>query len=371
MRPSIRVKSLFPNPQVSLHLWKRQGSAGPTSVPRHLSIDPEREAWRILSDKEVPVEIEQTLPYPQRVSITLHQIHPRPTSSRSSRITYERLSIGNRARAAYGPRISSRMPRARWSDRLARPCRTVGNRRFGGWHGGPSSWTRLVGSDGRRVWSMISAVDSCVSRYRHRWQGIRLPPKKVAPTSTTNFTVDSPMFAASTPHSPLSPLTSGSAAYPDGLITPTWVRKHSEILPSVFVHFARLYEHSFSKDQDQASRGSPSQASNGRLRSRAGTLDATDPINVPIPPTPAPSSPSMAPAKSASETANLNGSAKELEKQRREAEKRADEELVREIADRRKKLVDKVTGIKLTVVLMASRDALGQYLRGCWSGRDR
>jgi hypothetical protein len=169
--------------------------------------------------------------------------------------------------------------------------------------------------------------------------------------------VDSRMMHTGTPHSPLSPLTPGSVAYPDGLITPTWVRKHSEILPSVFVHFARLYEHSLSKDQGPYI--SPPQGSGGR--SRAGSLlDATDPVNVPIPPTPAPSSPSLTSAKPASGTANVNGSTKGLEKQRREAEKRADEELVKEIADRRKKLVDKVTGIKMTVVLMASRDALGR-----------
>lgn len=167
------------------------------------------------------------------------------------------------------------------------------------------------------------------------------------------------MMHANTPHSSLSPLTPGSVAYPDGLITPTWVRKHSEILPSVFVHFARLYEHSFSGDQ--AARSSPTQGSGGR--SRAGSLlDATDPINVPIPPTPAPSSPSLKSAKPASDPLNVTGSTKELEKQRRESEKRADEELVKEIADRRKKLVDKVTGIKMTVVLMASRDALGTPL---------
>ena len=164
------------------------------------------------------------------------------------------------------------------------------------------------------------------------------------------------MIASTTPHSPLSPLTPGSAAYPDGLITPTWVRKHSEILPSVFVHFARLYEHSFSRDQ--GAQTSALQGSNGRSRANS-VLDAMDPVNVPIPATPAPSSPSMTPTKHASDSTNLNGSTKELERQRREAEKRADEELVREIADRRKKLVDKVTGIKMTVVLMASRDALG------------
>jgi len=166
------------------------------------------------------------------------------------------------------------------------------------------------------------------------------------------------MVGSTIPHSPLSPLTAGSIAYPDGLITPTWVRKHSEVLPSVFVLFARLYEHNYGGGERSEGIASTIPAS----RSRAGSLlDATDPVNVPIPPTPAPSSPSLRAAKSNTiESGAVKGSAKELDRQRREAERRADEEMVREIADRRKKLVDKVTGIKMTVVLMASRDALGE-----------
>ncbi|CAI2164898.1 20189_t:CDS:10 [Funneliformis geosporum] len=47
-------------------------------------------------------------------------------------------------------------------------------------------------------------------------------------------------------HSPLSPLTQGSPAYPDGLIPPIWVRKHREILPSVVVGFYELWYRSSS-----------------------------------------------------------------------------------------------------------------------------
>jgi hypothetical protein len=43
-------------------------------------------------------------------------------------------------------------------------------------------------------------------------------------------------------HSPLSPLTPTSPLHPDGLIAPVWVRKHTELVPSVFVLFLRLYE---------------------------------------------------------------------------------------------------------------------------------
>jgi hypothetical protein len=86
-------------------------------------------------------------------------------------------------------------------------------------------------------------------------------------------------------------------------------------------------------------------------------------LNIPIPPTPAPSSPSMYSAKPAPlDNSTIKGSTKELERLRKDAERRADEELVKEIADRRKRLIDRVTGIKITVVLMASREALGQQL---------
>ncbi|KAJ3753042.1 hypothetical protein EV360DRAFT_88154 [Lentinula raphanica] len=44
---------------------------------------------------------------------------------------------------------------------------------------------------------------------------------------------------SSTPHSPLSPLTRTSPVYPDGLpIAPIWIRKHTMLVPAVFVLFA-------------------------------------------------------------------------------------------------------------------------------------
>ncbi|KAJ3720038.1 hypothetical protein C8R42DRAFT_107999 [Lentinula raphanica] len=47
---------------------------------------------------------------------------------------------------------------------------------------------------------------------------------------------------SSTPHSPLSPLTRTSPVYPDGLIAPIWIRKHTMLVPAVFVLFVRMYE---------------------------------------------------------------------------------------------------------------------------------
>ncbi|KAN0130166.1 Gryzun, putative trafficking through Golgi domain containing protein [Lactarius tabidus] len=61
---------------------------------------------------------------------------------------------------------------------------------------------------------------------------IRFPPRKI-PLSPDPH---GPM------HSPLSPLTPTSPLHPDGLVAPIWVRKHTSLVPSVFILFIRLYE---------------------------------------------------------------------------------------------------------------------------------
>ncbi|KAI0300474.1 Gryzun, putative trafficking through golgi-domain-containing protein [Multifurca ochricompacta] len=61
---------------------------------------------------------------------------------------------------------------------------------------------------------------------------VRFPPRKI-PLSTDPHSLV---------HSPLSPLTPTSPLHPDGLIAPIWVRKHTTLVPSVFVVFIRLYE---------------------------------------------------------------------------------------------------------------------------------
>lgn len=118
-------------------------------------------------------------------------------------------------------------------------------------------------------------------------KNIRLPPRKVVPTGPS-APASQP---APSPHSPLSPLLTGSPLHPDGLIAPVWVRKHAELVPSVFVLFLKLWE------------------------TPAGTED-------------------------------------------KDKEREMDDQLVKEIAERKKRLVDR--GIKLTVVLMASREMLGK-----------
>lgn len=107
-------------------------------------------------------------------------------------------------------------------------------------------------------------------------------------------------------HSPLSPLTPSSPLYPDGLIAPIWIRKHTTLVPSVFVLFMRLYEH------PRATPTSP--------------LDQLDP---------------------------------DFDKEREIEERRCDTELSKEIAERKKTTNER--SIKLTVVLMASRRMLGEH----------
>lgn len=111
-----------------------------------------------------------------------------------------------------------------------------------------------------------------------------------------------PLRKAESGHSPLSPLTPASPLYPDGLIAPVWVRKHAELVPSVFVLILRLYE---APPRDQAS------------------------------------SPLVGEVLSDAE---------------RQMERNADEQLVHEIAERRRRLGER--GIKLTVVLMATAATL-------------
>lgn len=122
-------------------------------------------------------------------------------------------------------------------------------------------------------------------------------------TSTTAPSLSDPS-APTAPHSPLSPLVPSSPLYPDGLIAPVWVRKHAELIPSVFVLFLRLYE----------------------LPTRHITSDET-----------------------AEEI-----QAREAEEKQKERE--MDDLLIKEIGDRRRRLGER--GIKLTVVLMASSQTL-------------
>ena len=129
----------------------------------------------------------------------------------------------------------------------------------------------------------------------------RFPPKKMPPPTSPD---GQPQQQFGVAHSPLSPLTPSSPLFPDGLIAPIWVRKHTTLVPSVFVLFLQLYEHTAI---------SP--------RSPLEMVDA------------------------------------ERERERTNEEKTRDTELAAEVARRKKSTNER--GIKLTVVLMASRRMLG------------
>ncbi|KAK0459106.1 Gryzun, putative trafficking through golgi-domain-containing protein [Desarmillaria tabescens] len=123
---------------------------------------------------------------------------------------------------------------------------------------------------------------------------IRFPPRKIGPPDDSQHAVA---------HSPLSPLTPSSPLYPDGLIAPIWIRKHTTLVPSVFVLFLRLFEFP--------------------LHNLRSPLDAPD---------------------------------HDREKDREQEERKRDGELAAYVASRKKSTNER--NMKLTVVLMASRRML-------------
>jgi trafficking protein particle complex subunit 11 len=65
-------------------------------------------------------------------------------------------------------------------------------------------------------------------------QSFRLPPQKARISGNSGSEKDNEA------HSPLSPFTPDSPLYPDGIMTTMWIRKHRDIIPSVFVSFYEL-----------------------------------------------------------------------------------------------------------------------------------
>ena len=65
-------------------------------------------------------------------------------------------------------------------------------------------------------------------------QSFRLPPQKARISGDLGAEKDKEA------HSPLSPLTPDSPLYPDGIMTAMWIRKHRDIIPSVFLSFYEL-----------------------------------------------------------------------------------------------------------------------------------
>ncbi|KDQ50908.1 hypothetical protein JAAARDRAFT_41691 [Jaapia argillacea MUCL 33604] len=146
---------------------------------------------------------------------------------------------------------------------------------------------------------------------------VRFPPRKLAPPTTTTLSAPPPPPPAHQ-HSPLSPLSPSSPLYPDGLIAPIWIRKHTSLVPSVFVLFLRLYE---SPPPPQAQTQPPMSPLHDRERAERDRLER-----------------------------------EERRGRDEEEERRRDGELAGEVAIRKKVCAER--GVKLTVVLMASRRML-------------
>ncbi|KAI6029321.1 Gryzun, putative trafficking through golgi-domain-containing protein [Pisolithus microcarpus] len=125
-------------------------------------------------------------------------------------------------------------------------------------------------------------------------KAVGFPPRKSVPPDDSSY---------ANAHSPLSPMTPSSPVFPDGLIAPIWIKKHMTYLPSVFVLFLRMYE-----------------APHTTTRSPLGQPDS------------------------------------DMERERAEEERKRDADLSAEIAQRKKSTGER--GIKLTVVLIASRRML-------------
>jgi trafficking protein particle complex subunit 11 len=123
---------------------------------------------------------------------------------------------------------------------------------------------------------------------------VKFPPRKLVSPEDSQYTPS---------HSPLSPLTPTSPLYPDGLIAPIWIRKHTTLVPSVFVLFMRIFEFPLNNSRT------------------AGDVPS------------------------------------ERERDREQEERRRDTDLAAEVSMRKKSTNER--GIKLTVVLMASRKMLG------------
>ena len=149
-------------------------------------------------------------------------------------------------------------------------------------------------SDTRFFWLCMTSTD-CISSTALPLQSIRFPPRKAR---LPNNQIGS--------HSPISPFSPTSPLYPDGIMAPIWIRKHRELIPSVFVLVLRLYEFGLSNED--------------------GTAPSRDEIDI-----------------------------GPLEKEK--IERLRDNELVNEILNRKRSCAER--GIKLAVVLLTSRDMLG------------
>lgn len=129
----------------------------------------------------------------------------------------------------------------------------------------------------------------------------RFPPRKAKPAPASSAATNQQQT-----HSPISPLTPSSPLHPDGIIAPIWVRKHRELLPSAFLLIATLWE--------------------------PDIVAPKSPLDV-----------------------EMNGESS----QHAEVERQKDIDLIQYILERKRLTNER--GIKLAVILLASKRLLGDY----------
>ncbi|KAI5839974.1 Gryzun, putative trafficking through golgi-domain-containing protein [Morchella snyderi] len=106
------------------------------------------------------------------------------------------------------------------------------------------------------IWTARPALSPAAERQRPQTPAWRiravgrdytLPPRKASPPTDEHLSApsgDSPPPTATASralHSPISPLSPASPLYPDGVLTPLWLRKHQTLLPAAFCAAYELY----------------------------------------------------------------------------------------------------------------------------------
>ncbi|KAF7552488.1 hypothetical protein G7046_g7397 [Stylonectria norvegica] len=91
-------------------------------------------------------------------------------------------------------------------------------------------------------WSGVDREERYRLRIKTVGRSFLLPPRRARLPEDIE-----PLDVVPTLHSPFSPLSHVSAVYPDGLIDAQWIKKHQELVPSVYVSF-----YSFTNDPTSA-----------------------------------------------------------------------------------------------------------------------
>ncbi|KAH6894420.1 Gryzun, putative trafficking through golgi-domain-containing protein [Thelonectria olida] len=86
-----------------------------------------------------------------------------------------------------------------------------------------------------KSWSGVTREEGHRFRIKTLGRSFILPPRRARLPENIE-----PLDAAPILHSPFSPLSPASALYPDGLIDAQWIKKHQELVPSVYLCFYSL-----------------------------------------------------------------------------------------------------------------------------------